>query len=103
MQLLAVNGLKNVHYIEPYAGGAAIGLALLFEKYASNITINDLSRPVYAFWHSVLNDAKDLCRRIKHTKVTMHEWHRQREIYDRRDSVNLTELGFAALFLNRTN
>lgn len=103
MQLLNVNSLKKVHYVEPYAGGTAIGLALLFQGYASTISINDLSRPVYAFWHSVLNGTEDLCHRIKRTKVTMREWSRQRDIYDQQDSVDLTKLGFAALFLNRTN
>jgi DNA adenine methylase len=103
MRLLEANGLKNVHYAEPYAGGAAIAFALLLEEYASTITINDLSRPVYAFWHTVLNDTADLCRRVVSVRVTMREWRRQRAIYERRDTAELSELGFAALFLNRTN
>jgi DNA adenine methylase len=103
MYLLEENGLKDVHYVEPYAGGAAIALALLLEEYASVIHINDLSRPVYAFWHAVLNDTAELCHRIERVKVTMAEWRRQRAIYDRRDDADLRDLGFATLFLNRTN
>jgi DNA adenine methylase len=102
-QLLDANGLRDVHYVEPYAGGAGVALALLFEEYASTIHINDLSRPVYAFWHTALNDTTDLCRRIRTVKVTMREWHRQRAVYDRRDLADVSELGFATLFLNRTN
>src|SRR5437867_1496449 len=56
MRLLVVNGRRDVDYFEPYAGGAAIALALLFEEYASTAHINDLSRPVYAFWHSAINE-----------------------------------------------
>jgi DNA adenine methylase len=44
-----------------------------------------------------------LCRRIEKTAITMQEWHRQRAVYDDRASADLADLGFAALFLNRTN
>jgi DNA adenine methylase len=101
--LLEENGLRDVQYAEPYAGGSAIALALLLEEYASVIHINDLSRPVYAFWHAVLNNSVELCRRIEHTRVTVREWKNQRAVYDNRDSADLADLGFAALFLNRTN
>jgi len=100
---LEENGLKDVQYAEPYAGGSAIALSLLLEEYASVIHINDLSRPVYAFWHTVLNDSADMCRRIQRTPVTVLEWSKQRAVYDNRDSADLSNLGFAALFLNRTN
>src|ERR1035437_2739791 len=103
VRLLEENGLKDVQYAEPYAGGAAIALALLLEEYASVVHINDLSRPIYAFWHSVLNNTTELCRRIEKTKVTMREWHRQRAVYENRDAAALDDLGFATLFLNRTN
>jgi DNA adenine methylase len=103
MRLFQENRLKNVHYAEPYAGGAAVALTLLLEEYASTIHINDLSRPVYAFWHTVLNHTADLCRRVECIKVTMREWHRQRAVYEERKSADVTDLGFAALFLNRTN
>jgi DNA adenine methylase len=102
-RLLEENDLRDVHYVEPYAGGSAVALALLFEEYASTVHINDLSRAVYAFWHTVLNETAEMCRRIEKVKVTMREWHAQRAIYDQRDSVDLGDLGFAALFLNRTN
>ena len=103
MHLLELNGLKDVQYVEPYAGGAAIALAVLLEEYASVIHINDLSRPVYAFWHTVLNETAQLCRRIERVKITMREWRRQRAVYEQQGTADLHELGFAALFLNRTN
>jgi DNA adenine methylase len=103
MRLLEWNGLKDVQYVEPYAGGSAVALALLLEDYASVVHINDLSRPVYAFWHSVLNENAELCRRIDRTRVTMTEWRRQRAVYDHQDTAPIGDLGFATLFLNRTN
>jgi DNA adenine methylase len=102
-RLLQENNLRDIQYAEPYAGGAAIGLALLFEEYASVIHINDLSRPVFAFWNAVLNETDYLCRSIERVKVNMREWKRQRAVYENRDHADLAELGFAALFLNRTN
>lgn len=101
--LLKLNGLRDIQYAEPYAGGAAIALALLFEEYAADVHINDLSRPVYAFWYSALNDTDGLCKRIESTDVSMKEWHKQRAIYDDRATASLDDLGLATLFLNRTN
>jgi len=103
MRLFEENNLKDVEYVESYAGGAAVGLALLFEEYASVIHLNDLSRPVYAFWHTVLEDTDWLCRRIENVSVDMAEWRRQRAVYRNQDVADLSALGFAALFLNRTN
>jgi DNA adenine methylase len=103
MRLIDANDLRDIDYAESYAGGASVALALLFEEYASTIHINDLSRPVYAFWYLVLNDCAALCRRIERVNVTMREWKKQRAVYERRDDVDLDDLGFAAFFLNRTN
>jgi DNA adenine methylase len=103
MAILRENGLNDVQYVEPYAGGAAVALALLFEEYASVVHINDLSRPIYAFWHSVLSDTKELCRRIEIVNVSMTEWRRQRAVYENSRNADVGDLGFATLFLNRTN
>ena len=63
-RLLTENGLRDVDYVEPYAGGAAIALSLLFDEYAATIHINDLSRPGYAFWLTALHHTSDLCQRV---------------------------------------
>jgi DNA adenine methylase len=83
-RLLRENGLKEVHYVEPYAGSAAVAIALLLNQEAATVHINDLSRPIFAFWTMVLNDVEALCQRIERVEVTMSEWHRQRAIYDTR-------------------
>jgi DNA adenine methylase len=46
--------MDNIAYVEPYAGSAAVALALLFEEYASVIYINDLDRAIFALWHTIL-------------------------------------------------
>src|ERR1700693_4834443 len=89
MRLLEYNGLKDIQYAEAYAGSGAIAIALLLHEYASIIHVNDLSRPVLAFWHCVLNDTDRLCQRIEHTKVTMRQWKMQHKIYLDREKVDL--------------
>lgn len=100
--LFRSNRLLDGAYAEPYAGGASIALALLFEEYASTIYINDIDLGVYAFWYAALHDNDELCRRIRDTRVTVEEWHRQRSIAQTEAETN-TDLGFSAFFLNRTN
>ena len=102
VSLLETNGLHPTHYVEPFAGGSSLALALLFGGHVDTIHINDLSRPIYAFWHSVLNDTERLCRKVELVSVTMTEWYTQRRIYETEDA-ELDALGFATFFLNRTN
>lgn len=101
--IIGTNSLEDGYYAEPYAGGAAVALELLFHEFVTHIYINDVSASVGAFWRSVLNDPDRLCARIADTKVTIDEWHRQREIQDRLTEQPDLELGFSTFFLNRTN
>src|SRR3984885_13742511 len=66
--IIRENKLFDGEYVEPYAGGAAIGLELLLQEYVTKIHINDLSQPIYSFWKSVLNDTEELCRLVKNTR-----------------------------------
>ncbi|MDP2684363.1 MAG: DNA adenine methylase [bacterium] len=92
------------HYVEPYAGGASVALHLLFNGYVREITINDYDRAIYAFWYSIINDTKRLCRKIKNTQITLENWHKQKNIQKNKDNENnLLKLGFSTFFLNRTN
>lgn len=93
----------NGHYVEPYAGGASVALFLLFNNYVKKITINDIDRSIYAFWHLVLNDSDKLCNLIKKTEVNIENWKIQKEIQKHRKTASLLELGFSTFFLNRTN
>lgn len=101
--LLNFNGLSDIQYVEPFAGGAAVAISLLFDEFASTIHLNDLSRPVYAFWHTLLNDTTSLCKRVEDAKLSISEWRRHREILRQEDSAEIADLGFSALYLNRTN
>ncbi len=97
------NKLLDGHYVEPYAGGAAVALSLLFMEYASHVHINDISKPVYYFWKAVLDDTDALCKMIRDKKVTVAQWKRQRNVLRDFRNHSYLEVAFSMFFLNRTN
>ncbi|EMJ2903579.1 DNA adenine methylase [Yersinia enterocolitica] len=102
LETMKLNGLEGGTYVEPFAGGCAIAWHLLLNNNVSKVYINDLDPAIHAFWYSVLYRTDELCQLISSTPVTIEEWYRQREIY-RSHSADFLKLGFATLFLNRTN
>jgi DNA adenine methylase len=93
----------NGHYVEPYAGGASVALHLLINGFVKKITINDLDRAIYAFWHSILNDTDKFCDKIRKTDITINNWKKFKKIHKNKNKDSLFDLGFATFFLNRTN
>jgi DNA adenine methylase len=102
-RLITENELADGLYVEPYAGGAAIALELLLQQYVSRIHINDVSRPVFAFWRSVLATPDELIQRVLETPLTVEEWDRQKAVFRHQDQHDYLDVGFATFFLNRTN
>lgn len=96
------NDLIGTEYVEPYAGGASVALSLLYEDYASHVHINDIDRSVYSFWYAVLHYTDELCGRIRDTKPTVAEWHRQRTLQKAGD-IDIIDLAFSTFMLNRVN
>lgn len=94
--------MKNVVYVEPFAGGAGAALALLFLEKVDKIVINDLDRAIYSFWKSAIFNSDKFIKKIYATPITVKEWQRQKAIYNNPKSRQF-ELGFATFFLNRTN
>ncbi len=101
-ELLRTNDLSQCVYSEPFAGGAGVACRLLLNGTIAEAWINDVDLSIYAFWHSVLNSTEQLCERVAHTEVNIAEWYHQRQIHTD-ERANLLDLGFATLFLNRTN
>lgn len=101
--LIKHNGLEGGTYVEPYAGGAGAAMYLLSNNLVDRILINDIDPVVHAFWWAVLNDTDRFVTMIRDTPVTMETWHDQRAVIADPACVDLTTLGFAAFFLNRTN
>jgi DNA adenine methylase len=100
-RVIESNNLNDGIYLEPYAGGAGIGLFLLYNEYVKKIIINDLNKSIYSFWYSVINHNDEFCHQIEDTPLTIEEWKRQKEIQE--SSSSILELGFSTFYLNRTN
>lgn len=96
------NRLLDGEYVEPYAGGASVAIALLFSECVTKVHINDFDPAIYAFWVTMLADPEGFCERVRHVALTVEEWKRQRGIY-RDPSSTVSDLGFATFYLNRTN
>jgi len=102
-EIVRLNGASGGTYVEPYAGGAGIALALLLTEQVDLIVINDLDPTIHAFWTAVTQKGPQFCERILSVDLTIGEWRRQRDIYRAADVSDSLALGFATFYLNRTN
>lgn len=101
--LIKENALLDGNYVEPYVGGGAVALSLLFNEYVKDIYINDKDKSIYAFWHSVLHNTDALCKLIKDSPIDVQTWKKQKAVQACKENADLLELGFSTFFLNRTN
>lgn len=102
IQIIRANGLARPLYVEPYAGGAGAALRLLFEEFVEEIAINDADPRIRAFWDAVIKHSDQFVCRLQETPLSIEEWRKQREVYDKRDLRRPFDLGFATFYLNRT-
>ena len=91
--IIEILGIKDARYIEPYAGGAGAGIALLREGIVQHLVVNDIDPAVHAFWKSVVGNNAEFVEMVASTPLTIDEWQRQREVYrsrDERDALRLS-------------
>lgn len=100
--LIVANGFNNRIYVEPFAGGFGVGIALLENNIIEHAIMNDLDTHIYHFWDAVLNQTEELIELVRVTPITLEERLRQKEIYANAESPPLLD-GFSTLFLNRVN
>lgn len=103
LELMMENGLAGGHYVEPYAGGAGVGIELLLSGNACRVHLNDSCRRVYSFWRALLHDSETLCRRISSIPLTIKEWRKQRRVFSHPNDFDYVDVGFSAFYLNRCN
>lgn len=102
-EIVELNGLGGGHYAEPYAGGSAVALDLLFSERVRHIHINDIDACVYAFWYSTVHYTDELIDRIMSVEISVETWLAAREVKRSPASHSVLDLGFATFFLSRTN
>lgn len=69
---LAVFPQKPAELIEPFAGGAIVGLTAAFEQLAAHVTLVELDAQVAAVWHTIINtdDGYWLAEQIENFDLT---------------------------------
>lgn len=102
IELFRLNGLQDVVYAEPYAGGAGAAINLLLQNQVNSVMINDANIGVFSFWNSLIHDSERFIQVIKDIPVTLTEWNRQRTIIKNATTPSF-ELGVATFFMSRTN
>lgn len=102
IDLFKYNDMKDIVYVEPFAGGAGAAVNLLVSGNVKSICINDANIGIYSFWKSLVSEPERLIAKVVETPVTFSEWQLQRYIYQNSDIPSF-ELGFAVFFLSRTN
>lgn len=101
--ILKKNDLQDAIYVEPFCGGSGLAIKLLLCNEVSSIVINDIDPAIYAFWYCVLNKTEELCSRLTECIITVEERDKQIRILRDVGSYSTLDIGFATLFLNRTN
>ena len=87
-------------FIEVFAGGASLGLALLDAGKINQLVLNDIDPAVHAFWHVILTNPEYLIQKIQNTKINIAEINQAKEQVANPDSQG--HLAWAFFILNRT-
>lgn len=90
-------------YIEPFAGGAALPLGLLYNNTVKKVIINDYDFSIYCFWESVLNSTDEFIEKIMRVNVDIDEWYIQKNVRKHMENYSNLDIGFSTFYLNRTN
>jgi DNA adenine methylase len=92
--------VRPVEFIEPFAGGAIVGLTVAFEKLADHVTLVELDEDIAAVWQTILGgDGEWLANRIAAFDLT-------RESVDTllaQEEPELRERAFRTIVRNRVN
>ncbi len=95
---MAAQPRRATTYIEPFAGGAGVGLKLLYDERVDDVVLNDLDPGVAAFWRVVFQRTDEFVALIETTGVNVDEWHSQRALHTAPAHGDDLTLGFATFF-----
>ena len=91
---------KPTHFIEPFAGGASVGLASAFESLAEQTTLVEIDPDVAAVWQTILSDdAFWLAKQIRQFDLSLGS----AKIIIEREDLSLRERAFRTILRNRVN
>lgn len=104
-EIISQCGLKGYSLVEPYAGSAAVSLALLNAEVVPDITLVERDPLVFSLWRAITSHTDELIERFLDLPITIDTWHRLRPLLveDAPTKKNIVDLALAGLFFNRSN
>ena len=102
-QILQHCNLQNMDsFIEPFAGGASVGLSLLLSGKIKNLYLNDLDFGIYALFWSIINWPDILINKIKDFEPSKEAYkHAQKLVLNNYKGLDLVDAGWNAFIVNR--
>src|ERR1700690_988003 len=73
-EVLKLNNLRPSLYVEPFVGGASVGLQLLQYNLVDKVIFMDLDPWLASFWKTVFFDTDWLIQKINSTRVSLKLW-----------------------------
>lgn len=103
--LIEVEGLTGCTFYEPFAGSASLSWMLLEANIVETAVINEKDPLLYHFWKAVFESTDELIQKIEQTEISVETWKSCAKYKDLQYLIGKTsvEIGYAGLFLNRTN
>lgn len=100
IQWLLAKESRLAEFIEPFAGGAIVGLTVAFENLADHVTLVELDDQVASVWETIINQGEGewLARRIEQFVLTAES---VSEVLKRTD-LSIREQAFRTILQNRT-
>ncbi len=86
-------------FVEPFAGGAYIGLFMAKNNLAKKVVLGESDPLVASFWKALFGQNRQLAQRVRELEISIGEWRRIREW---RPETTLDK-AIKCLYLNRTN
>lgn len=96
------NARKMDTFVEPFAGGASVGLSLLLAGKIKHLYLNDLDFGIFSLFWLIKNQPNLLCDRIQNFVPSEDEYrHAQELILSPNKALNMVEAGWNTLIVNR--
>lgn len=95
--------LENIDtFVEPFAGGASVGLALLQSEIIHKLILNDIDYGIFSLFKVIIDDPKLLINKISDCILTHEDYFRsQKIIMNNYKGINNLEAAWALLVVNR--
>ena len=85
--------------VEPFAGGASVGIQLLADGVIESLVINDLDDWIYSFWYVAAFDSQWLIEAMWELEINLAQWERMRAW----SPTSIRDKALKCLYLNRTS